>query len=496
MPDSTPHLGLPLIAAGQAQKHVTHNEALALLDVLIQLACLDKDLTAPPADPAEGDRYLVVAPAPTGAWSGRSGQVVSFTDGVWDGIAPSAGWLAYVADEKLLYVFDGLAWTVLTTPAAQAANPDRLGINTQADSTNRLAVKSNAALFSWDDVTPGSGDMRVTLNKGAVARDAGFVFQDGWSTRALFGTLGGDDVVLKTSPDGSTFNTALVAAAATGIVSFPVSPTAPTPDPADNSRRLASTAYVDRAVSGVAGTRTPVPDADYAVRVTDRTVAVSSLSAPRTLKLPQAATYPRGTTLTVVDEAGACAANRSVTLACAQGDTINGLATFALTTPYGYLAVQTDGASRWTIVGRAPLANRASFTDVVLTGDKQIIESGYRRIALQGVQSDAGGNWDSQNNWYVCPRSGIYQITASVRIDNSLSEVTQYGFGIHTREEEGPGFLWHFSGTGKAVRSSGSASRLSFQNAGDRLRLVCATDPVAAIVAAGMQILLVCEAAP
>lgn len=132
---------------------------------------------------------------------------------------------------------------------------------------------------------------------------------------------------------------------------------------------------------------------------------------------------------------------------------------------------------------------------MILSGDKQTFESGYRRIALQGVQSDAGGNWDSQNNWYVCPRSGIYQITASVRIDNSLSEVTQYSFGIHTREE-GPGFLWHFSGTGKAVRSSGSASRLSFQNAGDRLRLVCATDPVAAVVAAGLQILLVCEAAP
>ena len=44
MPDTTPHLGLPLIAASQAQKHVTHNEALGLLDTLVQLACLDKDL--------------------------------------------------------------------------------------------------------------------------------------------------------------------------------------------------------------------------------------------------------------------------------------------------------------------------------------------------------------------------------------------------------------------------------------------------------------------
>ena len=38
MSDVTPHLGLPLLAAGQAQKHVTHNEALTLLDALAQLA--------------------------------------------------------------------------------------------------------------------------------------------------------------------------------------------------------------------------------------------------------------------------------------------------------------------------------------------------------------------------------------------------------------------------------------------------------------------------
>ena len=222
MTDTTPHLGLPLIAAGQAQKHVTHNEALAQLDALVHLACLDKDLTAPPQNPTDGDRYLVAAAAPTGAWSGLAGQVVRYVDGVWVGAVPASGWRAYLVDEKALYVFDGKNWTKLdggsTSSVATAA--DRLGINTQADATNRLAVKSNAALFAWDDVTPGTGDMRITLNKKAAAKDAGFVFQTGFSSRALFGTLGSDDFVLKTSPDGSTFTTALTAAAATGQVAY------------------------------------------------------------------------------------------------------------------------------------------------------------------------------------------------------------------------------------------------------------------------------------
>lgn len=34
----TQRLQLPYIAASQAQKHVTHNEALVLLDALVQLA--------------------------------------------------------------------------------------------------------------------------------------------------------------------------------------------------------------------------------------------------------------------------------------------------------------------------------------------------------------------------------------------------------------------------------------------------------------------------
>ena len=47
--------------AAQAQKHVTHNEALRILDTLVQLAVLDRDLTAPPGSPAEGERWIVKA---------------------------------------------------------------------------------------------------------------------------------------------------------------------------------------------------------------------------------------------------------------------------------------------------------------------------------------------------------------------------------------------------------------------------------------------------
>ncbi|WP_313046250.1 DUF2793 domain-containing protein, partial [Brevundimonas sp.] len=52
--DASARLGLPYLAAGQLQKHVTLNEALTRLDALIQTAVVSRTTTQQPADPAEG----------------------------------------------------------------------------------------------------------------------------------------------------------------------------------------------------------------------------------------------------------------------------------------------------------------------------------------------------------------------------------------------------------------------------------------------------------
>ena len=62
----TPNLALPFIAQGQAQKEVTHNEALLRLDALVQIAVRSRSLAAPPGSPADGERWSVAAGA-TGA---------------------------------------------------------------------------------------------------------------------------------------------------------------------------------------------------------------------------------------------------------------------------------------------------------------------------------------------------------------------------------------------------------------------------------------------
>ncbi|MCS0501098.1 DUF2793 domain-containing protein [Ancylobacter mangrovi] len=111
MSETTPLLALPLIAAAQAQKHVTHNEALVLLDAATQLAVLDRGRTTPPGAPAAGDRHLVAAGA-GGEWAGHDGEIALYDAG-WRFLAPRAGWRAYVTAERLTLVHTGTEWSDL-----------------------------------------------------------------------------------------------------------------------------------------------------------------------------------------------------------------------------------------------------------------------------------------------------------------------------------------------------------------------------------------------
>ena len=104
------NLALAYLEAAQSQKHVTVNEALSGLDVLVQLSVLDRDLTAPPGSPVEGDRYLVATGA-TGAWAGQAGKIAAWQAGAWMFRTPRNGWKAWVADEATFVFYDAGAWT-------------------------------------------------------------------------------------------------------------------------------------------------------------------------------------------------------------------------------------------------------------------------------------------------------------------------------------------------------------------------------------------------
>jgi len=208
MTDTT-HLGLPFIEGSQAQKHVTHNEALRILDSVVQIGVLDTDRTTPPSSPAEGDRHIVASGA-TGAWTGHAKAVAVREDGAWRFLVPQLGWCAWSDADGVLLVYDGTAWTEVTSSGSMSGSVTLLGVNDTASAPNLLTVKSNAALFNAVAVADGgTGDMRLQISKEASAKTASVVFSDAFSGRAEFGLIGADDFKLKVSNDGTTFVEAL-----------------------------------------------------------------------------------------------------------------------------------------------------------------------------------------------------------------------------------------------------------------------------------------------
>lgn len=196
---------MPYIDGSQAQKHVTHNEALRILDAAIQIAVLDLTRTAPPSGPADGERHVVAAGA-TGAWAGQANAIATWQDGAWAFLAPKTGWCIWSSADAVLFVFDGTLWRDLRSLPVSLDNTAHVGINTTASSPNLLSVTSNAALFAAIDTADGgTGDVRLQLSKKSAANTASVCFSDNYSGRAEFGLVGDDAFKLKVSPDGSAW---------------------------------------------------------------------------------------------------------------------------------------------------------------------------------------------------------------------------------------------------------------------------------------------------
>lgn len=210
MSDQSTILSLPHILPSQAQKHVTHNEALRLLDVMVQLTVMQRTLAAPPASPALGDRHIV-GTAPTGDWAAHQNEIALWNGSAWEFFAPLLGWRAYVADEAAVLVFDGSGWTM----PGGLAEFDRLGVAMAADAVNKLAVAAPAALF-----TNPAGSHQMAISKAAAGDTGSVLFQQNFVSHAEIGLVGDNDLAVKVSPDGSSFQSALRADRTSGRVTF------------------------------------------------------------------------------------------------------------------------------------------------------------------------------------------------------------------------------------------------------------------------------------
>lgn len=188
MPDTSPNLALPYLAAGQAQKHITVNETIQRLDALLQLSVTSATTNVQPASPPDGAAYILPAGKSGAQWGGMADQALAYyRDGAWEEIAPRHGWLAYVRDADLLLFYTGMAW---------ASFPSGKIISVSA--SDRVLGRVSAGAGLAEEVT-------FTDQAQALCDDASF--------REMCATLGGWHVLaasaVAASHTGNTSETAL-----------------------------------------------------------------------------------------------------------------------------------------------------------------------------------------------------------------------------------------------------------------------------------------------
>ncbi|MFG1432857.1 DUF2793 domain-containing protein [Xanthobacter sp. V2C-8] len=185
--EQSANLTLPYLAAAQAQKHVTHNEAVRRLDAYVQLALESVTAPAPPAVPGEGACWFVPAGG-TGAFAGHDGKLATYATGAFAFRAPVAGMLAFVRDEWRLALHDGGEWvSPLAVRPARAAIEARV---LEEDLVLSGGVVETTIAIPARAIVLGVSTRTLSAVTGAVSYDCGIAGEAGKFGALLGAALG------------------------------------------------------------------------------------------------------------------------------------------------------------------------------------------------------------------------------------------------------------------------------------------------------------------
>lgn len=161
--------------------------------------CIDKDLTAEPSSPTEGDLYILPS-SPTGdSWgSFSSDDLALYLNGAWTSLTPTSGregLRVWVNDEDTMYYWTGGEWVVDgTEKTTNKDQPDGYaGLNENGEIEGPIIARD-----AYDEDTGGSADDVPTQDE-IVSRGGAIALGDG-------ATIGGQRVAMhrevSTTPDG------------------------------------------------------------------------------------------------------------------------------------------------------------------------------------------------------------------------------------------------------------------------------------------------------
>ncbi|NMZ77660.1 DUF2793 domain-containing protein [Pseudomonas nitroreducens] len=170
---STPNIGLTTLTNSQGQ-YLNANETFAIIDALLGKVVKDKDLSAPPGSPANGDVYIVAA-SPTGLWAGHATHIAFWSSdaAAWEFVVPKEGWKFEPTDEDVVYRFDGAAWMPWSSGGGGMTNPmttqGDIIVGGSAGAPARLAKGTDGQVLTmvsgsqaW--ATPSGGSAGLTIS--------------------------------------------------------------------------------------------------------------------------------------------------------------------------------------------------------------------------------------------------------------------------------------------------------------------------------------------
>jgi hypothetical protein len=164
----TVNIIMPYLAPGQAQKHVTVNEALRRLDAVVQLSVMSATTTAEPGSPGDGQVWIVPAGKSGMHWAGFANWSLGYyRDGAWEQIIPREGWVAYVKDTDEILVRTSSAWTGLSAAIHVSATDRVLGRSSSGAGAAEEIACTAAGRALIDDANAAA--QRATLGLGTAA---------------------------------------------------------------------------------------------------------------------------------------------------------------------------------------------------------------------------------------------------------------------------------------------------------------------------------------
>lgn len=234
---TTPRLSMEELEAAQSQPEIPVNEDLRLIDVLLHLRILDKDLGTPPGSPAAGDAYIV-AGGPTGAWVGHQNDIAFYADG-WRFCTPQLGFRARVVDEGAWYLWaegSPQGWTL--DGSGGGGGGGSISVGTPGSPGVQISDVTDLQFVGADVQDLGGGSVSVTpilpydvgsMFNGAITASMVLLrfafaravnFADGWPlSRGVAGTASTTQCDFDIKKNGSSVGTMRFAAGGT-VASF------------------------------------------------------------------------------------------------------------------------------------------------------------------------------------------------------------------------------------------------------------------------------------